>query len=233
MSDYNLTLFEACEYLNRSKKSLSRYIRRGLLHPEQIKSQQGTLEYRFSKEDLEAFKAQETQDKTRQETGDTPDKTSQSGQTEATPVKEAKIQAVKEETRPDETDQPRQDKARETGQDSEIINLLKETTGLLKDQLAKKDEQIKDLGGKIDELIQRDRETNILIGQLQSKVLMLEQPKDAINADIVEQTGQATPDKTGQDKAIKPLKEKKTRQAKPKAEAKTPEKKGFWRSIFK
>ncbi len=233
MSDYNLTLFEACEYLNRSKKSLSRYIRRGLLHPEQIKSQQGTLEYRFSKEDLEAFKAQETQDKTRQETGDTPDKTSQSGQTEATPVKEAKIQAVKEETRPDETDQPRQDKARETGQDSEIINLLKETTGLLKDQLAKKDEQIKDLGGKIDELIQRDRETNILIGQLQSKVLMLEQPKDAIKADIVEQTRQDTPDKTGQDEPIKPLKEKKTRQTKPKAEVKTPAKAGFWQRLFK
>ena len=203
MSDYNLTLFEACELLNRSKKSISRYIRRGLLHPQQIKSQQGTLEYRFSKADLEAFKLQETQDKTRQETGDTPDETSQSGQTEATPSKEAEIKAITDETRPDKAEQTSQDKTQETGQNSEIINLLKETTGLLKDQLAKKDEQIKDLGGKIDELIQRDRETNILIGQLQSKVLMLEQPKDAIKADIVEQTRQATPDKTGQDKMAK------------------------------
>lgn len=67
ISDYNLTLFEACELLNRSKKSISRYIRRGLLHPQEIKSQQGTLEYRFSKADLEAFKLQETQDKTRNE----------------------------------------------------------------------------------------------------------------------------------------------------------------------
>ncbi len=226
MSDYNLTLFEACEYLNRSKKSLSRYIRRGLLHPQEIKSQQGTLEYRFSKDDLEAFKAQETQDKTRQETGDTPDKTSQSGQTEATPIKEAKIKETTDETRPDKAEQTRQDKTQETGQDSEIINLLKETTGLLKEQLVKKDEQIKDLGNKIDEMIQRDRETNILIGQLQSKVLMLEQPKEAINADIAEETRQDTPDKTRQDKPIKPLKEKKTRQTKPK-------KKGFWRSIFK
>ena len=233
MSDYNLTLFEACEFLNKSKKSISRYIRRGLLHPQRIKSQQGTLEYRFNKEDLEAFKLQDTQDKTRQETGDTPDKTSQSGQTDETPVKEAKIQAIKEETRPDETDQPRQDKARETGQDNEIINLLKETTGLLKDQLAKKDEQIKDLGGKIDELIQRDRETNILIGQLQSKVLMLEQPKETIINGNTEETRQDTPDKTGQDKPIKPLKEKKTKQAKPKAEVKTPAKAGFWQRIFK
>ncbi len=233
MSDYNLTLFEACELLNRSKKSISRYIRRGLLHPQQIKSQQGTLEYRFSRADLEAFKLQETQDKTRQETGDTPDETNQSGQTEATPIKEAKIKEIKEETRPDKAEQTSQDKTQETGHDSEIINLLKETTGLLKEQLVKKDEQIKDLGGKIDQLIERDRETNILIGQLQSKVLMLEKPREPINGDITEQTRQDTPDKTGQDKTIKPLKEKKTKQAKPKAEAKTPEKKGFWHSIFK
>ena len=59
MSDFNITLFEACELLNRSKKSISRYIRRGLLHPQEIKSKQGTLEYRFSKADLEAFKTQE------------------------------------------------------------------------------------------------------------------------------------------------------------------------------
>ena len=203
MSDYNLTLFEACELLNRSKKSISRYIRRGLLHPQQIKSQQGTLEYRFSKADLEAFKLQETQDKTRQETGDTPDETSQSGQTEATPSKEAEIKAIKDETRPDKAEQTSKDKTQETGQNSEIINLLKETTGLLKDQLAKKDGQITDLGRKIDQLIERERETNILIGQLQSKVLMLEQPKDAIKADIVEQTRQDTPDKTGQDKMAK------------------------------
>jgi hypothetical protein len=32
---------------------------------------------------------------------------------------------------------------------------------------------------------------------------MLEQPKDAIKADIVEQTRQDTPDKTGQDKMAK------------------------------
>jgi hypothetical protein len=209
MSDYNLTLFEACELLNRSKKSISRYIRRGLLHPQQIKSQQGTLEYRFSKADLEAFKLQETQDKTRQETGDTPDETSQSGQTEATPIKEAEIKAIIDETRPDKAEQTSQDKPQETGHDSEIINLLKETTGLLKEQLVKKDEQIKDLGGKIDQLIERDRETNILIGQLQSKVLMLEKPREPINGDAEEtghdadQTGQDTAGETGQDKPVK------------------------------
>ncbi len=37
---HTLTLFEACEILNRSKKTLSRYVRQGRLHPIQVKSQQ-------------------------------------------------------------------------------------------------------------------------------------------------------------------------------------------------
>lgn len=129
-SDFNITFFEACEILKKSKKSISRYVRRGLLHPERIKSQRGTLEYRFSRADLKAFKTPaETQDKTR------PDK---------------------------------------TRQDSEVITLLKETTQVLRGQLNVKDKQIKSLMGKVDQLIERGRETNILLGGLQNKVLMLE-----------------------------------------------------------
>jgi len=216
MSDFNITLFEACELLNRSKKSISRYIRRGLLHPEKVKSQQGTLEYRFSKADIEAFKAQEAlnAEQTRQ---DGTDQTEQTGHKE--PIKKAEFLENKdfkgqtEETRQDTPEQTRQDRTRETGQDSEVITLLKETTGLLKEQLTKKDEQIKDLGGKIDQLIERDRETNILIGQLQSKVLMLEKPKEPIISEA-EETGHDTPEQTGQDE--------------PK-----PKKAGFWKQLFK
>ena len=242
MSDFNITLFEACELLNRSKKSISRYIRRGLLHPQEIKSQQGTLEYRFSKADLEAFKLQEAQGKTRQ---DRQDETSQSGQTEPTEINTNKTKEIKEETGQDQTSQ---DRTEQTGQDTEIITLLKETTGLLKGQLVKKDEQIKDLGGKIDGLIERSRETNLLMGQMQSKVLMLERPKETIINGDTEQTGQDTPDKTGQDKPIKPLKEKK-KQVKSKkkqlenlkkqsslnkpTKTKKEKKKGFWSDIFK
>ena len=212
MSDFNITLFEACELLNRSKKSISRYIRRGLLHPEKVKSQQGTLEYRFNKADIEAFKAQEAlnAEETRQ---DGTDETEQTGHKE--PIKKAEFLENKdfkwqtEETRqdtPEQTGHGRQDK---TGHESEVITLLKETTGLLKEQLVKKDEQIKDLGGKIDQLIERDRETNILIGQLQSKVLMLEKPREPINGDADEtghqpdQTGQDKAGETGQDKPVK------------------------------
>ena len=170
MSDFNITLFEACELLNRSKKSISRYVRRSLLHPQEIKSKQGTLEYRFSKADLEAFKAQETEetgqgrqdragqtghfkvsfienkedlDETRQDKGD---KTGQ----ERTPEKRHKKE--KEAENKGQTDQTGQDRADGTGQGNEVIKLLKETTGFLREQLHTKDEQIKSLGGKIDGL---------------------------------------------------------------------------------
>lgn len=182
------------------------------MHPEKVKSQQGTLEYRFSKADIEAFKAQEAlnAEQTRQ---DGTEETDETGHRE--PVKRAEFLENKdfkgqtEETRQDKPEETRPDRTRETGQDSEVITLLKETTGLLKEQLVKKDEQIKDLGGKIDQLIERDRETNILIGQLQSKVLMLEKPREPINGDAdetghqPEETGQDKAGETGQDKPVK------------------------------
>lgn len=229
MSDYSLTLFEACEFLNRSKKSLSRYIRRGLLHPEKVKSQQGTLEYRFSKDDLEAFKANEARGKERQ---DTQDETGQTGQNREDEEKTTTEHST-DKTRQDETSQ---DGTGQRGQDSDIIKLLKETTGLLKDQLATKDEQIKDLSGKIDQLIERNRETNILIGQLQSKVLTLEAPVEPINGEVTDQTGQdieetlKEADKTRQD-GTEETREVEASIEENKQEDK-PEKKSFWQKIF-
>ena len=196
------------------------------MHPEQIKSQQGTLEYRFSKDDIETFKAREAlkaeqtgQDETGQSRQDAQNKqseensdgTERTDRTRETGHKEhiyrgattenAKDPAIKgqpEQTGQDTPDKTRHNTARETGQDGEIITLLKETTGFLKEQLKVKDEQIKDLGGKIDQLIERDRETNILLRGLQDKILALEPPKETahineetthINATEPEQTG--------------------------------------------
>jgi hypothetical protein len=48
---------------------------------------------------------------------------------------------------------------------------------MLRDQLYVKDEQIRSLNDKIDNLIERDRETNILLKGLQDKFLYLEKPK--------------------------------------------------------
>lgn len=228
MSDYNLTLFEACEVLNRSKKSISRYIRQGLLHPEQVKSQQGTLEYRFSKEDLEAFKALKAE------------KTDQTGHLDQT--RQGRQDTLKRENRlnkvendqsrqdtPEETGHGRQDK---TGQDSEIIKVLKETTGLLKGQLIKKDDQIKDLGGKIDELIQRDRETNILLKGLQDRVFMLEGVEESQNKpkNGVYETERYKEPQEAENKPTEANTGGKQRQEEVREK---PKRKGFWQRIFK
>jgi len=198
MSNFNITLFEVCELLNRSKKSISRYIRRGLLHPKKVKSKQGTLEYRFSKADVEAFKAQEAL-KAEQTRPDRTEETQETGHIKTDFIENKEVLSETRQDTPDQTGHERQEK---TGQENEVITLLKETKGILKDQLHKKDEQIKDLGGKIDQLIERDRETNILIGQLQSKVFMLEKQKEPTNNEA-DQTGQDKTEQTGQDKLIK------------------------------
>lgn len=220
MSDFNITYFEACELLNRSKKSISRYIRRGLLHPEQIKSQQGTLEYRFSKDDIEAFKARETltAEQTRQDGTDEPEQTGhihiiEEGRQDTLKRENQLNKEILTETRQDTPDQTSQDKPRETGhftgqtgQDNEVISLLKETTGFLRDQLKVKDEQIKDLGGKIDQLIERDRETNFILKSLQDKVFVLEQPKtpEPITADTSLKDIADKPEETAQEATTEP-----------------------------
>lgn len=140
----DLTYNEACKLLGKSRKTISRYIKKGLIKPEKIKSQRGTLEYRFNQADLEGLKS------------------------------------GIDKTRPD-----RQDKIR---QDSEIIVLLK-------DQLIVKDKQIKSLGNKIDQLIERSREANILVNGLTNRVLMLEDKKredrpDKTSPDIRQDRGQ-------------------------------------------
>jgi len=106
----NINFTEACKILNKSKRTVSRYIKLGILKPERIRSRRGSLEYRFNRIELSKFKK--------------PERT--------------------EQTRPD----------------SEII-------ALLKDQLKVKDEQI-------NQLIERSRETNILLKGLQNQLLLTE-----------------------------------------------------------
>ncbi len=166
MRDYDFTLYEACEYLNRSKKTISRLIRKGKLHPKRAKSQQGTLEYRFNKADLNKYKATLGAEDTPE-----PEQTRQDKKSPITPATALK----------------RRDRADETGQDikqpknfAEAFNDILET---LKDQLKAKDKQIDTLNGQIDQLIERDRETNILLKGLQDRLLLAEN-------NPIEQTGQ-------------------------------------------
>jgi hypothetical protein len=155
----DINFLEACNLLNKSKRTVSRYIKLGRLKPERIKSRKGTIEYRFKKADLDNF-----------------------------------IIPGRQDTIPD--------KRQAKGQDSDVITLLKDTTQVLRDQLKVKDEQIKGLGKKIDQLIERSRESNILMGGLQNRLLMLEQGnKDEKRVDKKEATQDTN--KTGQGRGQK------------------------------
>lgn len=212
MNEYSITLFEACELLNRSKKTLSRYVRQGRLTPQRITSQQGTLEYRFSKADLEALRV--ALDQEAQATADRTEGTDQTGQTGhgrqdidqpleaenlAKPNKILEISPKTEETGQGRRDETGHDRADGTGQNEpkqDIISLLKETTELLKDQLSIKDAQIGTLNEQVHKLIERDRETNILLKGLQDKLMLLDYDPKAQRP--IDTAGKARQDGTGQ-----------------------------------
>jgi hypothetical protein len=183
-----------------------------------IRSRKGTLEYRFSREELESFKNREdeirqvtfTEDET-DETADAavaqfagvdmmpgkpmvempfsvpnmapaPETSDMTGNMRSKQPAGSEIEGRVEKLE-QASDAKSADEEKMAGDDAaqrpdkEIIDLLKETTGMLRDQLQVKDEQIKSLNDKIDNLIERDRETNILLKGLQDKFLYLEKPK--------------------------------------------------------
>lgn len=113
-NEYNITYPEACKLLKKSKRTVSRYIKKGLIKPERIKNKLGTLEYRFNRSDLSKYKKTKRTKKTKPE--------------------------------------------------SNIIEFLK-------DQIKIKDEQIK-------ELLERNRETNIMFNRLQNQLLLTGDKKE-------------------------------------------------------
>jgi predicted DNA-binding transcriptional regulator AlpA len=231
--DYLLSLYEVCEILGKSTRTITRYVHKHILHPRGIKSRQGTLEYRFSRSEIDAFRQREA--RARQyvylennvEPAPMPmqaatfaeyqypqpqPKTqvpylipgisfsvSPGSQVAPPPGVVSGRQAIREEkaqyAEPREkkakpadveigkADEPGRQKDAESAlaqkrNDDEIILLLKDTTGMLRDQLKTKDDQIKNLDDKIGQLIERNRETNILLKGLQDKIMLLEKPKE-------------------------------------------------------
>lgn len=61
-----ISFIEACKILGKSERTLSQYIKKGLIILEKVKSQKGNIEYQFNKVQLEAFKIPRT-DKIRQD----------------------------------------------------------------------------------------------------------------------------------------------------------------------
>jgi hypothetical protein len=189
---YNLSLFEVCEILSKSSRTISRYIKNGILHPVEVKSKKGMPEYRFCREEIDAFKAREEQWRqaaylpkkqyVRQDGFfETPVVSDNIPIDDQSPVTETTAAPTKDEDRnvsiTSQTQAPIQNAEAETKQGQEIISILKETAEILRDQLKTKDEQIKSLDEKIDQLIERDRETNILLKGLQDKIGLLDSPK--------------------------------------------------------
>ena len=52
----NLTLDEFCGLVDKSRRTITRKIKDGTINPKEIKSKQGTKEYRFSETDVKAFR---------------------------------------------------------------------------------------------------------------------------------------------------------------------------------
>ena len=148
-----LTLIKACEILGKSKRTITRYIKRGLLNPDRAKNEKGILEYRFKISEIENIKNLETRNR-------------------QTTRQNQKVEIKNNDT----------------------LLLLKDTMKLLQKQLKAKDIQIK-------QLLDRQRETNVLMGQLQNRVLLLEDKSKGKRADKIHQTNDTTSDTPG-DKII-------------------------------
>jgi len=52
----SITLLEACKILNRSKRTVSRKIKAGLLKANKFRTERGIYEYRFSQSEVESLK---------------------------------------------------------------------------------------------------------------------------------------------------------------------------------
>jgi len=224
--DYVLTLFEVCQILNKSSRTVSRYVHKNILHPVGVKSRQGTLEYRFSRSEIEEFRIREEQmrhlsfphliemehNRASFASMSYPAATVKPqaqfaipgisypvapSQSQAMPTTDyppparpdvevpaasnqsfASSSPVDPGSHTENTDFPAMAPDRDNRQ---IITLLKETTEMLRGQLRVKDDQIKNLDEKIGQLIERNRETNILLKGMQDKMMSLEKPKDERN----------------------------------------------------
>ena len=154
--EYTLTTFEACEFLSLSERTISRYVKAGLLRPRLIKNPRGIPSYRFSKAELEDIRARQVR---RQGTGHTP------------LMAALEVAIVKEISETPQTPPVvvGQD-TRQPGQDNEVICLLKENNETLKGELTAKNKQI-------DSLLEREKESNILLLNFQKTIQQLQSPE--------------------------------------------------------
>jgi len=92
-----------------------------------------------------------------------------------------------------------------TGQNDKIVQKTDDTLSLLNDTVKLLQKQLKAKDIQIKQLLDRQRETNVLMGQLQNRVLLLEDKSKGKQVDKIHQT-KDTPSDTPRDKIINYLK---------------------------
>ena len=117
-------------------------------------------------------------------------------------------------------------------QQTETPEIVREVIKTLKSQIYIKDKQIDSLGNKIDSLIERDRETNIILKGLHDRVFLLEGAKIRQNEtenepEVVETYKE--PQKTEKEPTKEPTSEKQTIKEETKEK---PKRKGFFSRLF-
>lgn len=144
---HTLTTAEVCRILSKSEKTVQRYIKRGLLHPEETKSERGTLEYRFDLSEVER-------------------------------LKERHVANVQMSHKPDMT-------------------LVDRTVTVLQEQLQVKDRQLEEQNQRIRELIERDRERNILMKSMQDNLLIGQKVRQDVQEGTVSAESPVQKEQTG------------------------------------
>ena len=84
-------------------------------------------------------------------------------------------ESAKQKEVPLEKELPRERNYEEKEESSDLLSSKNDMITTLQKVIDTKDQQIGDLSGKIDQLIERDHETNILLKGLQDRLFLLEQ----------------------------------------------------------
>lgn len=193
--DYNLTKKDVEKLLNKSSKTISRYIKKGLLHPIK-KKVDGYITYLFALEDIEGF----TRGQSGHE-GQTTRGQGTNGGTFRTTEQDRNIDRVNklhggtEETN-EGTKQGKKHTPQDIGdrtRDTETLDILKETIAILKEQLDQKDKQITNITNTMQFALKEASEYR--------QMLALPNPtseaKQGATGDILEETEDRTPVKEG------------------------------------
>jgi len=92
---------------------------------------------------------------------------------------DANVRVLENETDTQKKDDPSvREQPRPAAPDDRYVTLLESENVFLRDQIDRKDHQIEQRDTQIEAMIERDRETNILIEQLQRRIPMLPQPDE-------------------------------------------------------